>query len=98
VKRGNREFREPKRSILGALAWFCGVLAWAAAAAVGALMAVVFAATVVAVALIASVPLALSVAAMRARRSVRAAPEPDLLEARRVGGHSWVAYVGSARR
>jgi cation transporter-like permease len=102
MKRGNGEFHGPGRfqgrSVLGALGWFVGALVWAAAAAIGAVMAVVIAATMVAIALMASVPLVLSVAVLRARRSVRAAADPDLLEARHVGGHSWVAYAGNARR
>jgi len=98
MKRSDRESSWPGPSILGVLAWFCGALAWVAAAFVGVLMALIFAATVVAIALVAAIPLALSATALRARRSVRAAADPDLLEARRVGGHSWVAYVGGGRR
>jgi hypothetical protein len=62
------------------------------AAALGAVMAIVFAATVVVIGLMASVLIALSAAAVRAGRSVRAKADPALLEARHVGGHSWVAY------
>ncbi len=98
MKSGDRESRGAGRSVLGALGWFRGGLARVAAAVVGALMAVVFAASVVVIAVIAAAPLMLSVVALRARRSVSAAADPDLLEARRVGGHSWVAYAGNARR
>jgi hypothetical protein len=84
--------------VLGALGRVRDALAWAAAATVGAAMAVVLAATMVAIAVVAAAPLVLSIAALRARRSLRAAADPDLLEARHVGGHSWVAYAGNARR
>jgi hypothetical protein len=94
-----RDLRGPhssRRSILGALAWFRGVAAWAAIAAFGAVIAIVVAAGVVAIALPASALLAMG----SALRSRRASPpgDPDLLEARRVGGHSWVAYAADARR
>jgi hypothetical protein len=98
MKRGDREFRGPGRSVLGAVGWLFGALAWAAVAAVGAVVAITIAATMVVIALLAAAPLALSVAALRARRHVRAVSDPDLLEARHVGGHSWVAYAADARR
>jgi hypothetical protein len=71
-----------------------GVLAAAAATLVGAVLAVVFAATVVVIGLMASVVIGLAAMALRARRAarVKAAVDPTLIEARRVGGHSWVAY------
>jgi len=37
-------------------------------------------------------------AAVRARRTVRAPTDPDLIEARHIGGHSWVAYGWDGRR
>lgn len=72
-----------------------GLLAATAAAAVGAVLAVVFAATVLVIALMSSVLLALTGLAFKARRNVRAKPvdaRDDVIEARQVGGHSWVAY------
>jgi hypothetical protein len=73
-------------------------LAWLGAAAVGAVMALVFAATLVVIGLMASALIALSAAAVRARRSVKRAADPTLLEARHVGGHSWIAYSWDGRR
>ncbi|MEO8927438.1 MAG: hypothetical protein ABI306_09790 [Caulobacteraceae bacterium] len=96
MERRNIGSRPTKRSVFGALAWFAGALAWAAVAAIGAMMAVILAAVVVAAALMASVILALSGAVFRARRAARV--DDDVLEARHVGGHSWVAYAGNARR
>jgi hypothetical protein len=76
---------------LRGLAWLGGALATAAAAAVGAALAVVFAASLVVIALMASVLVAFAGLALRARRGARAA-DPSVIEARNVGGHSWVAY------
>jgi hypothetical protein len=80
------------------LAWFVGALAWAAAAAIGAMFALVVAATVVVISVMAFVILALAGAGVRARRTVRQAADPNLIEARNVGGHSWVAYGWDGRR
>jgi hypothetical protein len=45
------------------------------------------------IAFMASILLALTAAAVRARRGAAAtAAEADVIEARHVGGHSWVAY------
>jgi apolipoprotein N-acyltransferase len=85
------------RSAFRGLGWILAALAWMGAAALGAVMALVFAATVVVIGLMASVLIALSAAAVRARRSVRAKADPALLEARHVGGHSWVAYSWDGR-
>ena len=42
---------------------------------------------------------ALAAAALRARRTVRTpADDTDLIEARNIGGHSWVAYGWDSRR
>ena len=75
-----------------------GAVAWLAAATIGAVLAVFFAASVLVVALMTSVLLALSAAALRARRAVRAPADRQLIEARHVGGHSWVAYGWDRRR
>ncbi len=87
-----RQSRDGGASPLRGLAWLAGAVAWVAAAAVGAVIAVFFAATLVVIGLLATVLLAFSAAALRARRTVRARVDPDLIEARNVGGHSWVAY------
>ena len=88
----------PLRSAFRGLAWLGGALALAAASAVGAVLALVFAATVVVISFMGLVVLALTGAALRARRSVRGAPDPDVIEARHLGGHSWVAYGWDGRR
>jgi hypothetical protein len=80
------------------LAWLGAAVAWAAAAAIGAVLALFFAATVVVIALMAGVLLFLAAAAVRARRTVRPPADPDLIEARNIGGHSWVAYGWDGRR
>jgi hypothetical protein len=88
----------PRRTALGGLVLIFAALAWLGAAAVGAVMALVFAATLVVIGLMASALIALSAAAVRARRSVRRAADPTLLDARHVGGHSWIAYSWDGRR
>jgi hypothetical protein len=76
-----------------------GSLAGLAAAAIAAVLAVFFAATMMVIAFMASILLALAAAAVRARRSVRhATVDPNVIEARHVGGHSWVAYGWDDRR
>lgn len=80
------------------LAWVGGLVATAAALTIGAVLALFAAATVVVIALMTSALLALSGLALRARRTGRAAGDPTLIEARNVGGHSWVAYGWNERR
>jgi len=82
----------------GALGRVGGAIAWAAAAAAGAALALFFAATMVVIGLLGFVVLMLVLAAHRARRTVRAPSDPDIIEARNVGGHSWVAYGWDGRR
>jgi len=83
----------------GGLAWLGGLVATAAALTIGTILALFAAATVVVIALMTSALLALSTLALRARRSVRAAPaDTGVIEARNVGGHSWVAYGWNERR
>jgi hypothetical protein len=81
---------------LRSLAVIGGGVATVAAAAVGAVLAVFFAATVVVIALMASALLALAGLALRAKRSARVR-EDGVIEARRVGGHHWVAYGWNER-
>jgi len=89
----------PTSAVLRGLIWMVGALASLAAAAIAAILAVFFAATMMVVAFMASILLALAAAAVRARRRVRAAvADPDVIEARNVGGHSWVAYGWDDRR
>ena len=78
--------------LLARVAWLAGAVAWALAAAVGALLAVLLGVMVVTAALFASVCLALAGAVIKARRALRRSADPTLIEARHVGGHSWVGY------
>ncbi len=73
------------------LAWVGGVIATICAAAIAAVLAVVFAASLVVIALMASVLLVFAGLALRARRTMRRA-DSDVIEARHLGGGSWVAY------
>lgn len=88
----------PGRSAFRGGAWILGGLAWSAAALVGAVLAVVAAATLVVIVLMSGALAALAAAAVRAGRTVRAPADPDLIEARHIGGHSWVAYGWDGRR
>jgi hypothetical protein len=72
--------------------WLLGALAWLAAGLVGAVLALVLTATVVVIAAMSSLLLGLAAAAVKARGAVRTRGRGPLIEARRVGGHSWVAY------
>ena len=82
------------------LATVAGAIATSIAVAVAAVLAVVFAATLVVIGFMATALLGLAAFALRARRTVApAAPsDPSLLEARHMGGHSWVAYGWNERR
>ena len=79
------------------LAWIGGVLATAAAVGVAAVLAIFFAATVVIVGVLGLALLAAGAVAFRARKTLHRA-EPGVIEARHVGGHSWVAYGWDGRR
>jgi hypothetical protein len=72
------------------------------AAVVATVLAVALAASVVVLAVMGGALLFLASLAMRARRTarsrVKADPGPQILEARQVGGHSWVAYGWDRRR
>lgn len=82
------------------LAWLGGALATFVASAVAALLAVFFTAALAVVALMGVVLVAFAGLALRARRKAQANIDPDLIEARHIGGHSWVAYGwdGSGRK
>jgi hypothetical protein len=81
------------------LAWIAGALATSAAVVIGAVLAVVFAATVVVVGFIGSALFGLAAFAFRGRKVAAARnADPGLIEARNVGGHSWVAYGWNERR
>jgi hypothetical protein len=77
------------------LTWIGGGLASLAAAAVGVVLAVVFAASLLVIAIMALAVVAFALMAARARRALHrstGASDNQLIEARNVGGHSWVAY------
>ena len=82
------------------LAVIGSAIASIAAAGLAAVLALVFAASIVVIALIASALLVVAGLAMRARRArmVKAESDPGLIEAHNVGGHSWVAYGYDRRR
>jgi hypothetical protein len=84
------------------LAWIAGVCASLIASVLAAVLAVALAATVLVVAVMGGALLAVGALALRARRAVRERGAeddgPQLLEARHVGGHSWVAYGWDRRR
>ena len=88
----------PGRSAFRGIAWIGAGVAWAAAALVGVLLALFFAATVVVSLMMAGALLAFAAAAARARRAVRRSASSDVIEARQIGGHSWVAYGWDSRR
>ncbi len=82
------------------LAWLAGLIVSFVAVIVATVMAVALAASVVVIAVMGGALLLLAPLAFRARRAVRAKadPGPQILEARHVGGHSWVAYGWDQRR
>jgi hypothetical protein len=80
------------------IAWLGGAIAWSAAAVIGAVLAIFLTATVVVLLFMGGVVAALAAAALRARRTVRAPVDAELIEARNIGGHSWVAYGWDGRR
>ena len=89
------------RSLVALAGAICTVIA----AAVATVLAVALAASVVVIGVMGGALLFLASLAMRARRTARSSPigartepGPQLIEARNVGGHSWVAYGWERRR
>ena len=77
------------------LAWIGGALASLAASIVATVLALFFTATLVVIAMMGAAVIAFALLAARARKAVRGAAGRDdaqIIEARNVGGHSWVAY------
>ena len=94
-----KDFAANPGSALRSLAAVGATLATAAAVMVGAVLAVFAAATVAVIAIMGSALLAFAGLALRARRSVKARRrETDIIEARHLGGHHWVAYGWNERR
>jgi hypothetical protein len=98
------EFVVHNRSGFRGLAAIGGLIATACALIVGAVLAVFFAATMAVVAVMGGMLLGLAGLALRARRTVRARRPADansmeggVIEARRIGGHQWVAYGWNER-
>jgi hypothetical protein len=89
------ESRDPA---LRGLARLAGAVAWVAAALTGAVLALFFAATMVVISVMGLAVLALANAGARARGAVRRGDSPNVIEARHIGGHSWVAYGWDGRR
>ncbi len=88
-----KEFALQHGPALRSLAVLGTSLATVAALVVGVVLVVFFAATVAVIALMASVLLAFTGLALRARRGARARRREDgVIEARHLGGHLWVAY------
>ena len=72
-----------------------GFLAAIVAGVVGVVVAIALALSVVVIGLFGGILLAFASLAMRARRSskkAKAEGDSQIIEAQRVGGHSWVAY------
>lgn len=95
-----KDFAANTGSPLRSLAALAAGLFTIGAVIVGAFLAVFAAATVAVIALMTSAVLALAAMATRARRTVRAnrrRSETDIIEARHLGGHQWVATGWSER-
>ena len=93
-----KDFAAGPGSALRSLAAIAAGLATAAAVVVGAVLALFAAATVTVIAVMGSILLGFAGLAMRARRTVRARRrESDIIEARHLGGHHWVAYGWNER-
>ena len=93
------DFAAKSGSALRSFAALGAMLATVCAVVVGAVLAVFAAATVAVIAIMGSILLAFAGFAMRARRTVRARRrDNDIIEARHLGGHHWVAYGWNERR
>jgi hypothetical protein len=92
---GRPQSPRPTTGSIAGLGWFVGLVFSTIASIVAVMLAVALAASVVVVAVMGGALLALAGVAARARRSVvkaRSDSGPQIIEARHVGGHSWVAY------
>ena len=92
-----RDFARKHGSAFSSLAAVGGAIATLVAVAIGAVLAVFFAATVVVVAVMASALLALAGFALRAKRARAQRRDDGVIEARHLGGHHWVAYGWNER-
>lgn len=93
---GRQSSPSPRKGIPGgkSLAAFFGAICTLVAAIVATALAVALAASVLMIALMGGALLFLAGLSVRARRTARPQPAsgPPIIEARNVGGHSWVAY------
>ena len=81
----------PRQSAGGGLARVGTLLGWAMTGVVGAIAAAVIAFALVVLAVMGSAALAVAAVVVGARRTTRSRGDADVIEARHVGGHSWVA-------
>jgi hypothetical protein len=86
------DYARQSGSAFRSIAMLGSALATAAAVAIGAVLAVFAAATVVVIALMSSALLGLAGLALRAKRTASPKAEDGVIEARNLGGHNWVAY------
>lgn len=93
-----KDFAAHEGSAFRSLAAVGATLATAAAVIVGAVLAIFAAATVAVIAVMGSALLAFTALALRAGRKVRARSHSDVIEARHLGGHHWVATGWNERR
>ena len=85
-------------SVWKSLAWLLGTAATVIAGTIAAVLAMMFAATVVVIAVVSTVLFGVVALALRARRTAKASPDDGIIEARNIGGHSWVAYGRDERK
>ena len=92
----------PQMGSFSGLAAVAGAVFTVIAAVVATVLAVALAASVVVIALMGGALLFVATLAARARRTAKTAKarreEPQIIEARHVGGHSWVAYGWDRRQ
>lgn len=79
------------------LTWFLGALTGAVAATVTAVLAVAFALVLFVCVLVTALLVATNAARTKVWRRVRPARAAEVIEAKHVGGHSWVAYGWDGR-
>jgi flagellar biosynthesis component FlhA len=86
------------RSFSQALAWIAGGVATLAALAVAIILALIAGMAAVVIGVMATALLTLAAAARKARAASARRADPTVIEARNIGGHSWVAYGWDSER
>ena len=91
---GRPQSPRPTTGSAAGLGWLVGFVVSSIASVIAVILAVALAASVVVVAVMGGALLALAGLASRARRTIKVRSDsgPPIIEARNVGGHSWVAY------